>query len=187
MTLAQIYRLALRQLGEDPADVSEFSDLFAVYANQGYKIAVDQYLKPKDTMTLRTDDKGDAYIDGMDIVRIIALRDGSGREVYAQMSEDGTTLHTGRKNAELTAVCVVTYPEMESELDEPRIPASAHSAIADYICFKYLSTGNMAKQSRAQHFRSEFYTSMQAMRPQASGGVTRFKNLYAVSDARWVR
>ena len=187
MTLAQIYRLALRQLGEDPADVSEYSDLFAVYANQGYKIAVEQYVKPKETMLLRTDDSGDAYIDGMDIVRVISLKDESGQEVYAQMREDGTALHTQRRNADLTAVCVVSYPELEEDTDEPRLPKSAHAALADYICYKYLSTGNMAKQSRAQHFRSEFYTSMQAMKPQVSGGVTRMKNLYTVSDARWVR
>lgn len=187
MTLAQIYRLALRQLGEDPADIAEYTDLFAVYVNQGYQIAVNQYLKPKEVIPMRTDDKGDAYIDGMGIVRIIALKDENGQEVYTQMSEDGTTLRTDRKKADLTAVCVVSYPEMAADTDEPRLPKSAHAALADYICYKYLSTGNMAKQSRAQHFRSEFYTSMQAMQPQTTGGATRMKNLYAVSDARWVR
>ena len=42
MTLAEIMRLALRQLDEDPADISDFSDLFRSYANIGYKIAVSR-------------------------------------------------------------------------------------------------------------------------------------------------
>ena len=40
MTLAEIMRLALRQLDEDPADISEFADLFRSYANLGYKLLV---------------------------------------------------------------------------------------------------------------------------------------------------
>lgn len=187
MTLAQIYRLALRQLDEDPADIEEFRDLFAVYANQGYQIAVEQYVKPKETMMLRTDDKGEVYLDGMDIVRLVSVRDEAGREVYTETSEDGTTLRTGRQNADLTAVCVVQYPELENDMDEPRLPKAAHASLADYICYKYLSTGNMAKQSRAQHFRSEFYTQMQRVRPQGAGSVTGFKNLYTATDTRWTR
>lgn len=187
MTLAQIYRLALRQLDEDPADIEDFRDLFAVYANQGYQIAVEQYVKPKETIPLNTDDKGDVYMDGMGIVRLVSVRDEAGRDVYTELSEDGTTLHTGRPNASLVAVCVVSYPELENDTDEPNIPKASHAALADYICYKYLSTGNMAKQSRAQHYRSEFYTQMQRIRPQGSGSVTGFKNLYAVTDARWTR
>ena len=46
MTLVQIMRLALRQLDEDVADLAEYRDLFVAYANQGYQIALTQYVKP---------------------------------------------------------------------------------------------------------------------------------------------
>lgn len=187
MTLAQIYRLALRQLDEDPADIEEFRDLFAVYVNQGYQIAVEQYVKPKETIPLRTDENGDVYMDGMGIARVISVRDAAGNSVYTEMSEDGMMLRTGRKNADLSSVCVVSYPELENDTDEPNLPKAAHASLADYICYKYLSTGNMAKQSRAQHFRNEFYTQMQRVKPQGSGSVTGFKNLYAATDTRWTR
>lgn len=187
MTLAQIYRLALRQLDEDPADIDEFKDLFAVYANQGYQIALRQYVKPKDTLTLRTDEDGIAQLDGLGIIRIISVKDENNCEVYAYMTEDGTAIRTSRRDQTLTAVCEVTRAPLEDDMDEPMLPLEAHAALADYICYKYLSTGNMAKQSRAQHYRTEFFTQMQQLRPQGSGGVTGYKNLYTVTDARWTR
>ena len=47
MTLAQIMKLALRQLDEDTEDVGEYEELFKVYANTGYAIAVRSYLRPR--------------------------------------------------------------------------------------------------------------------------------------------
>ena len=184
MTLAQIYRLALRQLDEDPADIDDFKDLFVVYANQGYQIALRQYYKPKETIALRTDEKGEASIDGLDIVRIISFRDEHGYQIPSEMSEDGTTIRTGRNRAKVTAVCVVTYLELENDSDVPNLPTEAHAAIADYICYKYLSNGNLAKQSRAQMFRTNFYAQMQTMYAHGSGSVTRMRNLYTASDIR---
>ena len=44
MTLSQIIAQALRQLGEDPQDVSEYEEAFRIYANMGCDIAVREYL-----------------------------------------------------------------------------------------------------------------------------------------------
>ena len=52
MTLSQIIAQALRQLGEDPQDVSEYEETFKIYANMGYDIAVREYLKPKRMMCM---------------------------------------------------------------------------------------------------------------------------------------
>lgn len=185
MTLVQIMRLALRQLDEDPADLSEYRDLFAVYANQGYQLALTQYVKPRETMTIQTDAQGDVLLDGMDILRVIALRDEDGRAVTCAMDEDGQTLHTQRKDSTLYAVCEVRRRELSEDADEPLLPIEAHAALADYICYKHLSTGNLAKQSRAQHFRNEFYAQMQRLSPRPSGGVTGYRNFYTVTDSRW--
>ena len=184
MTLAEIMRLALRQLDEDPADISDFADLFRSYANIGYKIAVTQYYKPVETLVLRTDDTGKCYIDGMGIERIVSLQDDMERDVYYDLSPDGTTISTIKKNAKLTAVVGVEYPPMQEDTDEPRIPEYAHHALADYICYRHLLAGNAAKQSRATAYLQQFMQAMQMIRPQGSGSVTRFKNLYTATDIR---
>jgi len=185
MTLAEIMRLALRQLDEDPADISEFADLFRSYANLGYKILVSRFFKPKETYMLSTDEKGEAYIDNMDIDYIVSLRDDYGRDVVPyHVFADGTKIETARKNAELTAVCVVTYPAMQSDTEEPRIPEYAHHALVDYICYRYLLNGNAAKQSRAMAFYQQFEQTARTIKPQGSGSITRFKNLYVASDIR---
>lgn len=187
MTLAEIMRLALRQLDEDPADISEFADLFQAYANEGYHIAVSRHYRPREMITLRTDEKGVAYIEGMDIVRVVSLKGEYGQTVYWQVSLDGTMIETAARNSELSAVCEVSYPSLSSDMEEPRIPEYAHHALVDYICYRHLMNGNAAKQSRAMAFYQQFNKAMQEISPQGAGSTTRFRNLYAATSIgrRW--
>lgn len=184
MTLAEIMRLALRQLDEDPADISEFADLFRSYANLGYKLLVSRFLKPKETYVLRTDEKGTAYIEGMDIDHIVSLRDDYDRSVYYRMSADGTKIETTLKDAVLSAVCVISYPAMQEDMEEPRIPEYAQHALVDYICYRHLMNGNAAKQNRAMLFYQSFEQTARTIMPQGSGSVSNFRNLYAATDIR---
>lgn len=187
MTLATIMKLALRQLDEDPADVGEYDELFRQYANMGYQIAVSEYVKPKQTLTLRTDGKGRTNVEGMNIVRVIALRDRDGREVASELSGDGAQLITARRQETLSALCEVGFEPLEDDMEEPALSDTGCMALVDYICYRHLMNGNMAKQSRAQAYQSSFYQAMRMLRPQGSGSVTGFRNLYAVSDARFTR
>lgn len=185
MTLAQIIRLALRQLDEDPSDAGEYRDLFVEYANQGYTIALRQYIKPLERITVQTGNDGEIFLDGMDIIRVICVKDIRGQHVHTVLSVDGMTLNTDRRNEALLLVCEVKQPPLEEDTDEPRMPPESHMALVDYICYKHLSTGNLAKQSRAQYFRNEFYAQIQMACPKTTGGVTGFRHLYDVSGARW--
>lgn len=184
MTLAEIMRLALRQLDEDPADISEFADLFRNYANLGYQILVSQYYKPKDTIMLSTNEKGEAYIDGLDIDSIISLTDDYGATVGYIMASDGASIKTLRQDARLKAVCVVEYPAMREDTEEPRIPEHAHHALVDYICYRHLMNGNAAKQNRAMLFYQSFEQTARTIMPQGGGSVRNFRNLYAATDIR---
>ena len=184
MTLAEMMRLALRQLDEDPADISEFADLFRNYANEGYHIAVTKHYRPREVMPLRTDENGDAYIDGMDIVRVVSLKGEYGNTVYYRVTPDGTKIETAARDAELTAVCEVAYPKMHSDTEEPRIPEYAHQGLVDYICYRHLMNGNAAKQSRAMAYYQQFSRAMYEIEPQGAGSTTRFKNLYAATGFR---
>lgn len=185
MTLAQIIKTAMMQLDEDPQDVDDFHDMFKAYANAGYHIAVTQYAKPREVRMLQTGKEGRAPVCFEDVRRVVSLTDEQGRDVPFDLDGDGMRVKTRAREATLRALCEVAYPAMERDEEEPRLPEHAHIALADYICYRHLSSGNMAKQSRAQHWQSQFYQAMQALRPQGFGSVTGFKYLYAVTDARY--
>lgn len=192
MTLAQIMTLALRQLDEDPEDISEYDDLFRVYANEGYRNAVAIYVRPRETRYARSDEHGLIMLEP-DVRRVVELKERleSGRGAQNSLlvlSADGTALVTNLANRDFILLCEVTAPDMEIETDEPTmLPKEAHNALADYICYRHLSNGNMAKQRKAQHYYQAYYQAMQRIRPQGTGSVKGYRNLYAATDIRNVR
>lgn len=190
MTLSQIIAQALRQLGEDPQDVSEYEETFKIYANMGYDIAVREYLKPKRMMCMPICEDGCAPVLGYVVNRVIRLTDEDGRDVAFDLAGDGRSLTVWRddlKGKTLRALCEVSFPPLEDGEDVPQIPEFAHAALADYICYRHLSSGNLAKQSRAQFYQNSFYQEMNRIRPQGMGSVTRYRNLYEVTDVRYCR
>lgn len=184
MTLAGIMRLALRQLDEAAEDISEYDELFRSYANMGYMIALRLYLKPRERFCLKSDEGGRAEIRALPIGRVIDVRDGQGRSVWFDVDADGGAIETGKREEKLDVLCEVEYPAMAADTDEPRLPEYAHPALADYICYRHLSSGNLAKQSRAKFFEMSFYQQMRAMTPQGAGSVTRLKHLYEATNMR---
>ena len=188
MTFAEIKQLALRQLDMDPADMDEADDLLSAYVNEGYRTALLDYARPRDVFILATDKDGNAGMDALGIRSIIEVTDAeSGMSAWATQDALGQTLHTAVRNGKVRVVALVVYPEMEEGDDTPRIPYWAHGALADYACFRFLSNGNMAKQSRAQFYYGRFMTQMERIRPQGMGSVTGLKNLYEATDIRRTR
>ena len=181
MTLATIMKLAMRQLDEPDADMSEYEEMFAHYANMGYRIALKQYYKPRLTIETESDAYGDVRLDDVKIGRIVEVRDATGRRMPFVMDADGETLHVGASWQTIRLLCEYDYPPMKDGLDSPRLPEYAQPALADYICYRHLSSGSLAKQSRAEFFRNSFYEQMRAIRPAADGSVKGLKNLYAAT------
>ena len=176
MTLSGLIELALRQLDEQPEDVSEYDGLFRCYANMGYMIAQRLFLRPRETFAATTDGRAD--VRALPIVRVIDVQDTQGRALPFAVSADGAHVQTGAVNAPVALLCEVELPLMERDTDEPRLPACAQPALADYICYRHLSSGSLAKQSRAQFFYQSFIQQMRALRPQGAGSVTRMQHLY---------
>lgn len=187
MTLANIMKLALRQLDEAAEDIAEYDELFRSYANMGYMIALRLFLKPRAIVKLATDAQGRAEISALPAMRVVEVRDTQGRPVRFSLCADGKHIETGKAQAELLALCEMEGATLQKDTDEPQLPEYAHPALADYICYRHLSSGNLAKQSRAEFFRQSFYQQMRALTPQGAGSVTRMRNLYAVTDARYRR
>lgn len=187
MTFDQIRRMAALQLDEDPADMDELSELLTAYVNEGYQIALRDYVRPRERFSCRTDAQGRAQLGTRHILRMVELMDGEGRDVPFALSADGQTIETGEENKTLSGVAEVSYPDMKAGSDVPRMDETAHMALCDYACWRYLCNGNLAKQSRAQHYQQRFYAAMRALRPQGMGSVTGYRGLYAVTDARFAR
>ena len=187
MTLAGIMKLALRQLDEAAEDIGEYDELFRSYANMGYMIALRLFLKPRETFCLRSDEGGRAEIRALPIARVVEVLDEQGKSICFELTADGNAILTGRREETVRALCETEYPAMAADTDEPRLPEYAHPALADYICFRHLSSGNLAKQSRAKFFETSFYQQMRALTPQGTGSVTRLKHLYEATHAGYVR
>ena len=187
MTLAGIMKLAMKQLDEAMEDIAEYDELFRSYANMGYMIAVRQYYRPRETFTLTTDPKGCAPIGALPVRRVVAVKNAQGDEVSFAIAADGSAIETKAKESTLYALCEVEREMLTRETDEPQLPAYAHAALADYICYRHLSSGSLSKQSRAEFFRQSFYQQMHAISHQGAGSVTKKKNLYAVTAAQYRR
>lgn len=186
MTLAQIMTLALRQLDEDTQDISEYDGAFRAYANIGYAIAVREYVKPRRHEKLRTDENGTVHMPEGKTARIAEIREEkSGRPLMFSLTADGLYVMTGRRNADIDMLLEVEYPELREETDEPMLPECVHHALADYICYRHLSTGSLAKQSRAKVFLQAYYKAMALLRPQGMGSVKHYRHLYDVTDIRY--
>lgn len=183
MKLAQIIKLALCQLDEDLEDAVDYDELFKMYANQGYVIAVEEYYKPREFVVFKSDDKGLIQLYE-DYGRVIELRDEFNRRVLFEVSPDGRYLITGRADTEFTAFVEVKAAMLDDEGDEPSIPEKAHSALVDYICYRHLMNGNMAKQQRGQMYYQEFLRAMRRIKPQGDGSVRHMQNLYTATDIR---
>lgn len=183
MTLSQIMTLALRQLDEDAQDISEYESAFKVYANIGYDIAVREHLRPKEWFFVRSDVQGVAELTQENILRVVMVKEKeSGRPAAFRLLYDGTGMMLPERNTVYEALCEVSRPEMTMETDEPMLPARVHHALADYICYRHLSSGSIAKQTRAQFFLTSFLHAMKSLRPQGMCSEGRYKNLYEVTN-----
>lgn len=65
--------------------------------------------------------------------------------------------------------------------DVPNLPEHAHHGLVDYICYRHLSSGNLAKQSRAQFYRQSFYEAMRMLHPQNSSP-GKYVNFYEATN-----
>ena len=190
MTVGKILEIALKRMDEDDdalvSDVGMYEGQFKVYLNEGYQIALREFYKPRTTILLVTDEKGRTQIrSGTEnrIVRVISMTSlDKGTPVWFSLEENGEYIRTSKKDAELEAVCEVEYPDLNSPTDKPELPEHVHSALADYICYRHLSNGSLNKQAKAQFYRTNFYERMRALRPQATGSVTAYRNLYSATD-----
>lgn len=182
MTVSEILTQAMLELDEDLDDLPGYEQRFMRYLNIGNRIAVRRYFRPREQHAAHTDGDGFACRP-MGMLRVVAVRDGNGRDVAFRDSADGSgMLKTGARDADVFITGEMEERALQAKSDIPEFPAHAHDALVDYICYRHLSSGNLAKQARAQHYLQSFYDAMSAIRPQGDGAVTHYTNLYAATD-----
>lgn len=183
MTVSEILAAALRELDEEMADMPDFRDKFMLYLNMGYQTILRKYYRPRETFHMRTDDSGRLDLYGLDVESVAAVRDEEGRTLpFTTSADDSGILQTDARNANVNVICQVNCPPLAADGDEPRLPVHAQYALVWYICYKQLSSGNLAKQSRAQVYMQSFYDAMSMLRPVGTGSVKRYTNFYEATN-----
>lgn len=183
MTVSDILSAALRELDEDPADIGEYRDKFMLYLNMGYQTILRKYYRPRETLPMRTDENGLLNLYGYDVESVLSIRDENGRTVsFTPCADDSGDVQTPARNAEVLVLCQMNCPPLAQDGDEPRLPEHAQYALVWYICYKQLSSGNLAKQSRAQVYMQGFYDVMSMLRPMGTGSVKTYTNFYEATN-----
>lgn len=186
MTLIGIMQQAMRQLGEDPADIADFRDMFIVYANEAYNIVVDEFIRPREARKVRINKEGYGFLQDPSVHHIIEVRNADGLTIpFIAADHRGRIKVEGVREVTVEAIVQARYDDMDEDEDEPRIPRYLHPVISDYICYRHLLNGNAAKQSHAMSYRQHFYEAMGRIRPDGVGRVTGYRNLYTVTQATW--
>lgn len=183
MNVNSIFKHALLEMDEDPADISDYDEKFKMYLNMGYQLIVRKYYKPRETVVVRTDKEGYLNLYGYNVEEIVAMQTVDGRPVTYEVHPDGRNEYqTSARGQKVAVVYVTSYPPLVDELDEPNLPEHVHYALVNYICYKHLSSGNLAKQSRAQYYLQSFYEAMGMLKPTGSGSVKTYTNFYAATE-----
>lgn len=183
MNVASIFKHAMIELDEDPSDICDYDEKFKMYLNMGYQIILRQHYKPRETFICHADEQSRVCLDGYSVESVVQITDMDGRPVSFRACADGCGMYqVAVHDEDVNVVCQVNYPALENELDVPRIPEHVHYALVQYICYKHLSSGNLAKQSRAQYYRQSFYEAMGTLKPVGTGSVTTYSNFYSATN-----
>lgn len=183
MNVSVILKNVMLELDEDLADIADYEEKFKMYLNMGYQIILRQYYKPRETFIVHTDKQGRVDLTGFDVEQVIEMQARNGRRVQFRACSDGCGAYqTTARDEEVSVVCQVNYPALVKDEDIPNIPEHAHYALVQYVCYKHLSSGNLAKQSRAQYYRQSFYEAMSMLKPMGTGSVTTYINFYSATN-----
>ena len=182
MTVNEIYTQALLELDESLEDLHEYEQKFNHYLNIGYQIALRDYYKPRELMVEHTDENGIVYLPGY-VDRVVAVyrKEEKIPLPFEMCPGDCFMLKTTVHGEHVKLLCEVKSGPLVKLDDVPKLPGHVHHGLVDYICYRQLSSGNLAKQSRAQIYRQNFYEAMRQCRPQMSSPV-KYVNFYEATN-----
>lgn len=182
MHFGQILQRALIQCGEDVADLEEYRELLTGYVNEGYHRILREAYRPKKQQTLYIEAGGIASISvlkrAVEITHV--ARGGKSMPYVYHPMERALEVVGAKEGDEISVTYTHDEPDMVDGDDEPRIPETAHGALADYATYRYLINGNLVKQQRAQAFLRAYVDAMRRVQPYggADGGMKNWNNLY---------
>lgn len=179
MTFGQLKKRVMEQAGEDVEDIAEFDGLIAGYINEGYHYVLQRAYRPRGTAALYMDeDLADTRMIRR-LLEIVEVR-AQGKPIPFEM--DGDRIHPLRDaGEEIEVVYVHDEPDLAEDRDEPRLPAWAHSCLADYATWRFYSNGSLTRQSRAEFYKLRFMEIFFRLRPDGEYGA-QVPNMHGLYD-----
>ncbi len=176
MTLIDIMKLTLSQMGEDPGagEISEFRTLLTAYINEAYQ-AICRDKKQKYHEELITFSDGRAQVDGLskDAIRILEIKDENGCKIPFQVAADQIFISPAADGAYIAAYLYL--PErLASDKDEPDLPERECYLLADYAAYRGLGLGGKDRQKRGEFFLMRYLSGLNALGSRQSQITNKF-------------
>ena len=181
MRLGQIVKRALEQAGEDAADLEEYRDQLTGYVNEGYHRMIREAYRPMRRAVLTVEDGTISTASLRGAIEVRSVKQDGRTIRFDYLPFERALLLSGAKDG---ADAAVEYTHDEDDMtdaeEEPRLPETAHGALADYGTYRFLLNGNLNKQQRAQAYLQHYMLALRAIQPfgRQGGGVKRWTGLY---------
>ena len=199
MTYQEILDLAVYQSGsmgsdEGIADLEiDAQILVQQYVNEAYRIIARDFYKPYTYEEVTLDDQGGFDPDVLskplnDILAVGKTREsleaGSGsRAIYDPLDiayNPFSSDYVGSPGETVWIKYTYFFPELTQENNLLDLPEQYHALLADYATWRYMSTGNQDKQTRAQFFYARWFEETRKIKKFGAKAymADRFRNLW---------
>ncbi len=154
MTLLEMKKLALAQMGEDTGEdeLAEYGELLSAYLNEAY-MQICRHKKHKFAEETLTFEDGRAPLGSLtkQATAIISVADDNGSKLSFDVLADWIFL-----SGEVSGAYIVQYLYLPEKLaddgDSPDLADSDCMLLTDFATYRALSLGNPTRQKRAEFF-----------------------------------
>lgn len=195
MTLAEMKDLVAYQSASMGSDEGFYDldtpaqALIIHYINEGYSKLVNEYYRPLAIEQVTLDAAGalnpsSLAHDLYELKKVALSKEqliGAARCVPSlnpleQSASSGELFSLSLPNQTVWVQYQYRLPPLHNETDAPQLPSENHMLIGDYATWRYMSTGNSEKQSRARAFLERFYDGAPKIRPygQVEAALSKF-------------
>ena len=165
MTLINIMKLTLSQMGEDPgaAEISEYRTLLTAYINEAYQsICRDKKQKYTEDVMGFSDGRASLSSFNKEVFRIISIIDENGSKLPFQVAADQVFI-TPVSDGTCTVAYLYLPERLASDKDEPDLTDSDCYLLADYAAYRGLSLGGKDRQKRGEFFLMRYLSGLNAL------------------------
>jgi hypothetical protein len=176
MTLIDIVKLALSQMGEDTgvSETDEYGTLLTAYINEAYLEICREKKHKFSTETLAfLEGRADISSLSKDAVSILEIKSDFGAKVYFEIVADKIFL-IGSEDSDYTVEYLYLPERLSEDTDEPDIKESECYLLADFATYRGLSLGSPSRQKRAEFFLMRYLSGYSSLGTRRNKIVNKF-------------